>query len=305
MAEITNCPELSNVDVSDNNITDVPQSIAMLKKLRYLNLTNNNIDDLPAYIGTIESLTKISLEGNSMRRIRRGILEKKTSELKKYLVGRLTNDDLKAFYEAESGESDRLPSFWHYAISDGTGVKKLKLNSKQIEEIPPQAWEIPFKSVDFEDNKLSTIPDEILNISASLKRLMLSQNVLREFPAVICSLSNLTELSLKQNRISSVPSSIASLEKLESVDLRSNRLASCPEGLLKIRKLRILYLGMNSIRNIDSICELKDSHLEHVDVSNNNIGSLTPNIRFHRKLTYLNLENNVAARLRLPKAHRG
>lgn len=69
----------------DNSISVLPSELSLFQMLRVIDITNNNISDIPASLGYNKSLQRFQIEGNPIRTIRRTLLTQSTEDLKKYL----------------------------------------------------------------------------------------------------------------------------------------------------------------------------------------------------------------------------
>jgi Leucine-rich repeat (LRR) protein len=76
---------VSEILLSNNNLSSIPPEIEVMGKLKVLDVSNNNLNDLPHTLGYINSLQIIKLEGNCIRSIRQTLLVKPSEEIKKYL----------------------------------------------------------------------------------------------------------------------------------------------------------------------------------------------------------------------------
>jgi len=76
---------LSELLIHDNNISVLPSDLSLFVKLRVIDITNNNVTDIPASLGYNKALQRLQIEGNPIRTIRRTLLTQSTEELKKYL----------------------------------------------------------------------------------------------------------------------------------------------------------------------------------------------------------------------------
>ncbi|BDA49887.1 Leucine-rich repeat-containing protein 40 [Coccomyxa sp. Obi] len=78
------------IDVSCNQIIQVPEGVSGLRALEELNLANNDLAGLPARLGLLAPKLRIlPLDGNPLRSIRRPILERGTQAVLEYLRGRI------------------------------------------------------------------------------------------------------------------------------------------------------------------------------------------------------------------------
>ena len=84
-------------------------------------------------------------------------------------------------------------------------------------------------SIDFSQNKLSTIPEFIRNLN-DLSTLKISNNELTVLPDWICDMSNLTTLEITSNPIKQLPNQIGKLNKLKTFAFSNCEIQSLPES---------------------------------------------------------------------------
>ena len=84
---LEHCPALQMLDASNNAWNDVACVLAC-PDLSRLDIQNNNLSNLPPQLGFFKKLTALVLDGNPMRAIRRDVVAKGTVELMKYLRSR-------------------------------------------------------------------------------------------------------------------------------------------------------------------------------------------------------------------------
>jgi len=66
-------------------LTQIPQTIKLLQSLERIDLSNNNLTNLPFELASIESLKQILLNGNPLRSIRKDIINRGTDAIMKHL----------------------------------------------------------------------------------------------------------------------------------------------------------------------------------------------------------------------------
>jgi Leucine-rich repeat (LRR) protein len=83
--ELHNLSQLSTLNISDNKIEELPESVGLCAGLKALDAGNNDMRTLPSSLGYLAQLTRISLQGNPLKTIRRSLVEGGTEDLKRYL----------------------------------------------------------------------------------------------------------------------------------------------------------------------------------------------------------------------------
>jgi hypothetical protein len=160
-------------------------------------------------------------------------------------------------------------------------------------------------AVEFNKNKLIGLELRHLNIEqfpyeitelASLQKLLLERNILREVPKEIGDLQNLRELNFSENQLESLPEEIGSIKSLESLFLNGNKFKIFPEVVTRLKNLKYLSLSKNHISKIpESISNLEN--LKILALNNNRISKLPESIGNLKSLELLFLGNNRLASL--------
>jgi Leucine-rich repeat (LRR) protein len=212
---LDNIPErywekIFGIDVSQNDLTKIPENILKqkqlvyldisgsrwienrlihlqpklfeLKNLKYLNLSRCNIDTLEDKIGKLANLNKLYLSKNQIRNLPSGI---KT-------LTNLTKLNL------STNQLSFIPPEIDYLIN----LKELNLKKNNINNIPPSIGNLTnLTCLDLSHNELTTLPTEIGNL-ISLKILILKNNQLTHIPQEIERLINLIKLNISNNKLS-------------------------------------------------------------------------------------------------------
>ena len=120
--------------------------------------------------------------------------------------------------------------------------------------------------VDFSENKLVALPDEICELS-QLQQLKLDRNILQRLPDNIGLLRNLQVLSASHNELQQIPSSLQNCRQLTELLVTDNRLCQLPVALFsKLSSLESLHLHQNRLfqlpASISNLNSLKSVSLE-------------------------------------------
>ncbi|KAM9385341.1 leucine-rich repeat-containing protein 40 [Pholidichthys leucotaenia] len=291
---------ISLLELRDNKITMLPENITLLSTLARLDLTNNDITTLPASVSLLPNLKVLLLEGNPLRGIRRDLLTKGTNELLKYLRGRIKEEPEKA---DEGHTAMTLPSQARVNVHDIRTLKVLAYSDKQADSVPDEMFDAALDqavaTVNFSKNQLTSIPHRLVELSSSLTELDLGFNRLRCCSPDICSLLRLTHIDLRNNQLSDLPSEMKNLTKLRSIILNYNRFKSFPEVLYEIFSLETVLLGNNQVGGLDPARLIKLANLSTLDLSNNDLLNVPPDLGLCTSLRSLSLEGNP---FRTPRA---
>ncbi|XP_057697855.1 leucine-rich repeat-containing protein 40 isoform X2 [Corythoichthys intestinalis] len=273
---------LSVLELRDNKIKTLPDELAGLSALTRLDLTNNDIGVLPAWLGLLPDLKMLLLEGNPLRGIRRDLLTKGTNEILKYLRGRIKEEPDSA---GDTPTAMTLPSQAAVNVHSIKTLKSLTYSDKKAESIPDElfgaAAEIAITSADFSKNLLSDVPPRLSCCD------------------LVCSLHNLVHLDLRNNQLRDLPAELKNLSKLHSIILNYNRLACFPEVLYHMPSLESILLGNNQVGGVDPTRLLGLVRLSTLDLSNNDLLNVPPQLGLCTSLRCLSLEGNP---FRTPRA---
>ncbi|KAM9849382.1 leucine-rich repeat-containing protein 40 [Aulostomus maculatus] len=297
--QLTSLTAISLLELRDNKIKTLPEQITVLSTLTRLDLTNNDITTLPPSLSLLPDLKMLLLEGNPLRGIRRDLLMKGTNELLKYLRGRIKEETGGA---VEGSTAMTLPSQAKVNMHNIKTLKSLDYSEKQVDNVPDELFDAAadqaVTTVNFSRNQLTSIPARLAEIHSSLSDLNLSFNRLT-CCSDICKLQQLAHLDLRNNLLTDFPSEMSSLVKLRSIALNYNRLKSFPEVLYQMVSLETVLLGNNQVGEVDPARLIKLVHLSTLDLSNNDLLSIPPELGLCSSLRCLSLEGNP---FRTPRA---
>ncbi|KAK7508432.1 hypothetical protein BaRGS_00000671 [Batillaria attramentaria] len=246
------------LDLRDNKIAKLPDEITLLQGLERLDLSNNDLSALPYALGTINSLKSVVLDGNPMKSIRRDIIMRGTMELKKYLRSRI-----------EEPESIPVP----------TPAAK---DERKATEVPPDMWEMAIQAgvstVNLSKNMFTQIPSNLILLEGTVAELNLGFNKITSLSSDIGLFLKLAFLDLRNNGLSSLPNEMCSLQCLRELVLSYNRFAEVPRVVYELRKLEILFINDNQVSTIDAAGFQRLPVLATLDLQNNNISQVPPEL---------------------------
>uniref|UniRef100_A0A8C6PT01 Leucine-rich repeat-containing protein 40 n=1 Tax=Nothobranchius furzeri TaxID=105023 RepID=A0A8C6PT01_NOTFU len=297
--QLASFTSISHLELRDNKIRTLPEQIPVLPELTRLDLTNNDISTLPASLSLLPNMKVLLLEGNPLRGIRRDLLTKGTSELLKYLRGRIKEDPEKA---DESQTAMTLPSMARVNVHNIKTLRTLEYSDKHADSIPDELFDAAsdqgITTINFSKNQLKATPPRLMELQASVSDLNLGFNKLTDC-SDICKLLQLTHIDLRNNQLSDLPSEMKNLTKLRSIILSYNRLKSFPEVLYEVLSLETVLLGNNQVCVVDPGRLMKLACLTTLDLSNNDLLNIPPELGLCTSLRCLSLEGNP---FRTPRA---
>ncbi|XP_029004149.1 leucine-rich repeat-containing protein 40 isoform X2 [Betta splendens] len=286
-------PAISFLELRDNKIKTIPEYITSLRTLVRLDLTNNDITTLPASLSLLPSLKVLLLEGNPLRGIRRDLLTKGTSELLKYLRGRI-QDRPEAADEGPTAMT--LPSQAKFSEHNIKTLKLLEFSDRQADNIPDELFDAAVgrgvTAVNFSRNQLKSLPPRLVESHASLADINVGFNQLTCCSPAICQLLQLKHLDLRNNHLDELPSEMKNLTRLCSIILSFNRFKSFPDILYHIVTLETVLLCNNQVGAVDATRLMKLDHLSTLDLSNNDLLNIPPELGLCTSLRFLGLDGN-------------
>ncbi|XP_018904550.1 leucine-rich repeat-containing protein 57 [Bemisia tabaci] len=166
---------LRNIDLSQNQISSIPNYIENFSALKCLTLNNNKIDRIPDEIGNLKKLEVLSLESNRIKNIPTTI-----SALENLKCVRL---------------SENMLSYFPLIFCGMKHLDFLDLSKNMITEIPDGVSSLHVSELNLNQNQISILSNE-LSQCPRLKILRLEENCL--------SLSSITPSLLRDSQITNL-----------------------------------------------------------------------------------------------------
>lgn len=288
---------LSILDLRDNKLKSLPDEIALLEGLERLDVTNNDLGSLPSSLANLQNLNSLLLDGNPLRGIRRDLLSKGTQELLKYLRGRIQVPDPKSEQgEAAAVTAMTMPSDALVNTHTIATLKTLEYSDKQAPAIPDAVFSAigssVITSVNFSKNQLTEVPLRIVELKDSACDVNLGFNKIPTISLNLCMLLKLTFLDMRNNFLASLPDELEALTRLQSITLSFNRFKTFPDVLYRIPTLETILISTNQIGSIDPLQLIKLTKLSSLDLQNNDLLQIPPELGNCESLRSLNLEGN-------------
>lgn len=248
--EITKLKNLMILDLSQNQLTEIPPELLELKKLTELNLDHNQLTQLPSEFNELKDLTELNLDHNHLTQ-----LPLELKKLNNFTKLSLHYNQLTQL-SSEIGEFKKLTildlSYNHLdrltpEIAKLKNITKLNLSRNKLTKLPPEIIELGnITELNISDNYLTELPSEIMKLN-KLTLLYLSENKLTKLPPEIGKLKNLIDLDLMGNQLTQLPSEITELKNLKKLELSDNQLTRLPFEITKLNKLTALGLFGNPL----------------------------------------------------------
>lgn len=166
---------------------------------------------------------------------------------------------------------------------------------KTVPKISPYPLE-SIRILDLSHNRLSFISDDIFECMPNLTKLRLEDNHLRSLPTSVTTLYGLRYLSIGSdmggNLIRRLPDLMSNLTLMEEFIAMKNELEEFPTFITSWMNLKVLKLDDNHMTTLPTMNLSGAKSLEEISLSDNEVSSLTMNIRWPPSLRVLNLSNN-------------
>lgn len=211
--EIQLFKKLKEVDLNNENIKELPDTLFYLEELEKLNLNHNKIKFLPKQLEKLKNLKQLDLSNNQL----------------KVLPDELTTLNRLESLSLSSNNLEKLPR----EVKALSNLSFLDLNTNLINKIPDLPISITWLS--FLNNQLEELP-ESFTLLKNLKTVVLTNNKFVSFPLELLSLEAIETIDLGGNYITDIPEEITVLPNFKKLTVYPNAFS-----LSKREKLRRLF----------------------------------------------------------------
>ncbi|XP_074600269.1 FLII actin remodeling protein [Brevipalpus obovatus] len=305
------------LDLSRNQLREVPVELEHTKGLLVLNLNHNQIETVPnqLFINLID-LMYLDLSYNKLETLPpqlRRLVNLQTLDLSYNPLG---NNQLRQLPSLVSLRSLNLRNTQRTLVNlppsleSSVNLTDLDLSDNQLESVPPVLNTIPnLRRLNLSGNYISSLDQDFGSLWKNLNTLNLSRNKLKTLPSSICRLVRLRRLYVSYNEIDfdGIPSGIGKLANLEVFIASNNNLEMIPEGVVRCGRLKKLNLSHNRLITLpDAIHLLSD--LEVLDLSGNPdliMPPKPPEYQYYSKgsgIEYYNIDFSLKTQLRMAGA---
>ena len=267
--------DLTELNLSGNLISSIPEEILFLTRVVTLRLAANKINTLPVVVGRLSTVQSLDLHHNNLQTLP------------------VTCQDMKSllFLDLSENKFEILPP----VLEALTQIEHLNFTDNLLTRMP--YWIGTFRNASailFAGNQLCTMPNSIGALGpVILKTLNLSNNGLITLPTAICAVITLTSLCLSGNALKELPSSLGRLLGLSELWIDNNIISRLPPTYAFWTNLKIMYAQNNSLKSIPGkFIELQN--LRILSLSGNSIESI-PDLSLLTNLEELYLDNNKLA----------
>ncbi|KAJ8669921.1 hypothetical protein QAD02_001180 [Eretmocerus hayati] len=289
---------VEHLDLSGNDLTELPTSVNYLTELQHLNLSHNRLTSLPNYLLGLNKLRLIDLTDNEIRNVSRelGALSQ-LQQLKTLILSHNHLNDLTGLKSVPL----------HILFADFCGIRILKNSSiaglpelthlsligNQLKEIR-DPYGPKLKILDVSRCQLSSLSFRAFQGFPELIDLRLANN-----PALIYSTGSET---LRHSKLRKIDVSSCNLDRpglhglpqLNYARLSNNQIRCLPDRIFaKNRELTHLFLDLNYLKSLNRSSFASLEKLQILDLSANGLKEVQSTVfRDNIELQFLNLSDN-------------
>ncbi|AXT55361.1 leucine-rich repeat domain-containing protein [Aquimarina sp. AD1] len=258
--------KIHRLDLSNQKLKELPNSITKLKDLRMINLSNNKGLDID------NSLRVLSVHKN---------LE----------VLILDSLDIKTIPESIK----LFPKLKQISLINNPGF--------DLSQILQQISELPIEFLNLKNNQLTKIPKNITALN-TLRDLNLSYNEIHDEASYshLGKLPDLYSLWIDHNNLKELPNTISKLNQIRFFYIDHNDLETLPDQLKEMKSVWVIHAGFNKFKELPSVFSSMKSLLM-VHINNNEIVSIPITYETEKyPLAGLILDNNPLSQEEIVKA---
>ncbi len=229
-----NPQKVVKLDLSNQGITSLPDSVSQFKNLKHLDISGNYFRKLPEQISTLKNLRILDLSDNEL------------TEIPIFLT------NLKKLKSLDLTNNDRIASSTSVVlISEFKKLEKLAVSGEEDESVPG-----------------------IISVMSSLKHLEISFKEMKYIPAGLINIEGLQSIVIKgasELKQDSLFAYLRRFKELKEIGIENCGLTKIPDGFANLNNLTLLNLSGNKIDSVGvDICKMQN--LRMLDVRNNESG---------------------------------
>lgn len=296
------------LDLTGNEIETFTEEIRHLTNLQMLDISHNNLTEIPELP---KSLKKIYANNNKINKIA-------DAEMPALEYAIFSCNELESLPKFTNHVSPSL-FFSHNKIKLITldmmirPVEQLNLSDNEITEIPVELFKMPrLRILNLDSNQITEIPEEIG--ASNISSLLISQNPIKKLPKLPKSLDSLFASYCEIEDVSEI---FVNCLRITKICLSGNKIKKFPSPeTLKFPYLQILSLSQCGLENFpseflineDATCKIVSldisfnkiekipanfsaPYLVDLDISHNNLVTI-PDFGKHQRLMILHMANN-------------
>ncbi|APJ04245.1 leucine-rich repeat domain-containing protein [Silvanigrella aquatica] len=196
---------LTYINLSDNNLSKIPEELRELNKLKTIILNGNKINEIPSWFAEeFPDLEDLRLTSCSLQEFPKNVL----------LLNKLKKLELR---------NNRLTSLPEN-IKNLQKLDRLELNNNKFSIFPEELLLLKNLTIlDLGNNNISILPERVRNLR-KLKQFHLFHNQIAALPKSIVQMNNLESFDLGQNKFTAVPLEIKEMEGIKYLSIGNNEL---------------------------------------------------------------------------------
>ncbi|XP_077526880.1 FLII actin remodeling protein isoform X2 [Haemaphysalis longicornis] len=276
--QIFDLEDLSVVDLSYNDLREIPTDLEHARGLLVLNLAYNRIENIPHQLFvSLVDLIHLDLSGNQLETLppqMRRLVSLQTLVLNDNPLGHYQLRQLPALTSLQvlhMRNTQRTVINTPVSLDSSAVLSDVDFSQNGLPRIPDVLYTLStLRRLNLSDNAITEVSPVIGDVWKNLRTLNLSRNKLTSLPAALCKLTTLTRLYLNDNQLDfdGIPSGIGKLHNLEVFMAAHNNLEMIPEGVVRCGRLKKLVLCHNRLITLPEAIHLL-TDLEVLDLKDN------------------------------------
>ena len=193
---------MTELDLSDAGLNELPECIVLLTHLQLLELTGNNLKTVPDVLRALTNLKSLELWDNKLKELPVWL-----TELKEVTEVNVSNNNFRIFPEI---------------ICHMTWLKTLDLSANKLTDISNGIGNlVHLEGLDLSENELTSLPDTLPKLKA-VHQLDVSWNKLNSLPNGFDTMTNIVSLDLDRNNLTSLPEELEDWDQMTYFSIKNN-----------------------------------------------------------------------------------
>uniref|UniRef100_A0A672N7H5 Protein flightless-1 homolog n=1 Tax=Sinocyclocheilus grahami TaxID=75366 RepID=A0A672N7H5_SINGR len=307
--DIFQLDDLSVLDLSYNQLTEIPRDLENSRNMLVLNLSHNSIDNIPNQLFiNLTDLLYLDLSDNTLDSLppqMRRLVHLQTLILNNNPLMHAQLRQLPAMVALQTlhlRNTQRTQNNMPTSLEGLTNLADVDLSCNDLSRVPECLYSLTnLKRLNLSSNQISEL-SLCIDQWTKLETLNLSRNQLTSLPSAICKLSKLKKLYVNSNKMDfdGLPSGVGKLSNLVEFMAANNNLELVPEGLCRCGKLKKLVLNKNRLVTLPEAIHFLTA-LEVLDVRENP-NLVMPPKPVDRTAEWYNIDFSLQNQLRLAGA---
>jgi len=252
---ICDCTKLETLDISENMIVALPSIMNKLTNLKTLIAFKNNLTSLPEELSNCTQLETVNVFNNKILRIS-PTFGTAWINIKEFNAG---SNKLKSFPPIPGWTKlTRLALQWNgiveisdLSITQDT-LTQFQINDNALSTFPNFGEAKVLTLIDISSNMITEIPDTIIKSCQALETLTIRKNKISKLSNELLSLPKLALLDIQENELSEIPSTISNLKNsLITLLINKNNISLVPAALKDCTLLQRVSLEGNPLNYSD------------------------------------------------------